>query len=39
MDIIYLSHGTRPWFSRLWILLEVGLSIDKWLVCGSDSLS
>ncbi|KAK1671000.1 heterokaryon incompatibility protein-domain-containing protein [Colletotrichum godetiae] len=26
----------RPWFSRLWIIQEVILSHDPWVVCGND---
>ncbi|TQN69888.1 Heterokaryon incompatibility protein 6, OR allele [Colletotrichum shisoi] len=27
---------SRPWFTRLWIIQEVILSKDAWVVCGGD---
>lgn len=27
---------SRPWFERLWIIQEVALSKDLWVVCGSS---
>lgn len=30
---------SRPWFKRLWIIQEVILSEDAWVVCGSHSSS
>ncbi|QBZ58695.1 hypothetical protein PoMZ_03653 [Pyricularia oryzae] len=29
----------RPWFSRLWIIQEVALSRNAWVVCGGHSMS
>ncbi|OHE97766.1 hypothetical protein CORC01_06971 [Colletotrichum orchidophilum] len=27
---------SRPWFTRLWIIQEVILSFDAWVICGND---
>ncbi|KAF7949122.1 hypothetical protein EAE96_008291 [Botrytis aclada] len=32
---IFLSH---PWFTRLWIIQEVMLSNDPWIMCGDELL-